>query len=134
MASVSEPNSREQVSALLRKINEAWLAARSDELSACFREDAAICGPDFKVTSRGRQACVKSYEDFVRQAVVREFKASDSAIDLWGSTAVAVCEWQIAYRMNSQDYCESGHDVYVLTHEEGRWRVVWRAVLPSPQP
>ncbi len=35
--------------------------------------------------------------------------------------------------MNHQDYHESGHDLLVLTYEEGEWKVVWRAVLSSPK-
>ena len=134
MASASEPNDREEIQALVRKINEAWLGGRSDVLNQCFADDVVIRGPAFEVLARSKDACVKSYEDFIRQATVGEFKALDPAIDLWGATAVATSSWEIAYQMNGRDYHEFGHDLLVFTRQDARWWVVWRAVLPAPQP
>lgn len=134
MASASEQNDREEIRALVRKINEAWLAGRSDVLNQSFADDVVVRGPGFEVLGRGREACVKSYEDFIRQATVSEFKTLDPAIDLWGSTAVATSSWEIAYQMNGRDYHEFGHDLFVFAREDGRWWVVWRAVLPAQQP
>jgi ketosteroid isomerase-like protein len=134
MAAVSEQQGEKEISALLRALNEAWVGGRFDDVGACYHPDAVIQGPTLEPLSRGRQACVKSYEDFVRQSVVREFTMPDPRVNLWGSTAVATCKWEIAYQMKGQDFRESGHDVYVLSHEDGRWLVVWRLVLPSPRP
>ena len=127
-----EQSDQEQIRALLREVNEAWLQGRWEVLNDCFCNDVVIKGPQLQEMGRGREACVKSYADFTRMATVREFKASEPAIDVFGTVAVASCPWKIDYRMNNQDFRESGHDLLVLTHEEGGWKVVWRAVLSSP--
>jgi hypothetical protein len=36
--------------------------------------------------------------------------------------------------MQGRVYQESGRDIFVLTRAGGRWQVIWRAVLLSPQP
>jgi ketosteroid isomerase-like protein len=66
--------------------------------------------------------------------LVKELQASEPIIDLFGNVAVANAPWEIRYKMNDQDYHESGRDLLVLTREGGDWRVAWRAVLSSPQP
>jgi len=124
---------QEQIRSLLRRINEAWLEGHTERLNECFHDEVVVRGPDLKETARGREPCVKSYEDFIRLATVREFKASGPVIDLFGRVAVTTSPWKISYRMNDQEYHESGHDLLVLIREEAGWKVVWRTVLLSPQ-
>jgi ketosteroid isomerase-like protein len=131
MASALEQNDHEKIRSLVARMNVAWLKRDIERLNDCFHNDVVIKGPNFQEMARGREACVKSYEDFIGLATVKEFKASEPVIDLFGGTAVASVPWAISYRMNDQDYDESGHDLLVLTREEGQWRVIWRAVVPS---
>ena len=134
MASAVEGNDKKQIRNLLSRMNEAWLRGHTERLNECFRDDVVVRGPDLKEMARGREACVKSYTDFLRLAKVEEFQASEPLIDLFGSMAVVTSPWKISYRMNGRDYHESGHDLLVLVREEGGWKVAWRSVLPSPQP
>jgi hypothetical protein len=53
---------------------------------------------------------------------------------LWDNSAVATYSWEITYEMQAQAYQELGRDLFVLTRAGGRWLVIWRAVLLSPQP
>lgn len=133
MASVIERDDHEEIRRLLSKINEAWLRGHTQELNNCFHDDVVVKGPEFQEMARGREACVRSYEDFIRLATVREFKAPQPVVDVFGSMAVAVGPWEISYTTSDKDYHESGHDLMILTREEGKWQVVWRAVLPSRQ-
>jgi len=132
MVSVAESSDRADVQLLVNKINEAWLKGRPQDLQEYFHPEIVIKGPGFEEMARGREACVRSYEDFTRQAKVREFKVSAVAVDLCSNTAVATCPWEITYEMKGQVYHESGQDLFVFTRNEGRWQVIWRAVLTSP--
>lgn len=73
-----------------------------------------IFGPDFRVRGEGREACVKSYEDFASQATVDEFKETDMVIDLWGDTAVVTYRFKVSYKINGQKNRDSGRDLFVL--------------------
>lgn len=135
MASSPELNEREAVRVLLNRINDAWLKRPPGEISGvlqdCFDPRMVIKGPGFQPLAQGSKACARSYEDFVRQATVRCCKVSEPDIDLYGNTAVATYSWEMTYELNGQVYDESGHDLFVLTRDEGQWRAVWRAMLPS---
>ena len=127
---------REEVRLLLDTINDAWLKGRpedlADVLNRCFHNDMVIRGPDLRTVATGREACVRSYEEFLREATVRECTLSDPDIDLWGNTAVATYSWDMTYQMGGQVYHESGHDLFALARGRKGWRAVWRAILPSP--
>jgi ketosteroid isomerase-like protein len=130
----AEQLDQEQIRSLLSRINEAWLKGHTERLNEYFHDDVVVKGPDLQEMARGREACVKSYADFMRMAKVKEFQAFEPVIDLFGNVAVVTGPWKISYRMNDRDYHESGRDLLVLIREVGEWRVVWRAVLSSPQP
>jgi len=124
---------RDEIQGLIGKINHAWLKGNLEELREYFHDDIVIKGPQFQsMVAGGKAACIKSYEDFLRAAKVEDFKESDVLVDLFGSTAVATFAWEIKYEMGGQNYHETGHDVFVFTRGDGKWRAVWRAVLPSP--
>ena len=124
---------QEQIRSFISRINEAWLKGHTERLNECFHDDMVVRGPDLQQMARGREACVKSYEDFIRLATVREFKASEPVIDVFDNMGVATCPWEISYRMNDQDHTESGHDLLVLTRQGSKWQVAWRTVLSSAQ-
>src|SRR5579863_8753649 len=110
-----------EIQAILGRITAAWREGRVDELCQYFHPDVIVRGPGFELVARGRDACVNSYADFIRQAVVREFNAGEPSVDVMGQAAVAICPWEIAYEMQGQSYRESGHDVFILTLANGAW-------------
>jgi len=134
MVSPAEGDSRKEVQDLINRINEAWLGGRTGELNEYFHNDMVIRGPDLTELARGRETCVKSYEDFVQKSQVRNFKASEAEVDFWDNSAVATYSWEISYEMQGKAYQELGRDLFVLTRSGGRWQVIWRAALLSPQP
>jgi ketosteroid isomerase-like protein len=134
MALAAQQHDREEIRSLLGRINEAWLGGHAERLNEWFHEDVVVKGPDFKEMARGREACVRSYADFIRLAKVGDFRASEPVIDLIGDLAVVISPWEIDYSMNDRDYHECGRDLLVLAREGEGWRVAWRAVLSSPLP
>jgi hypothetical protein len=65
----------DEIRRLLERINDAWLKGRPERivpaLSECFHEEVVMRGPGLAEVGRGREICAKSYEDFVRSAIVR---------------------------------------------------------------
>jgi hypothetical protein len=132
MDAAMQSTESEELRLLIGKMNQAWLKGNLDELREYFHDHVAIKGPQFEPMGHGKEACVKSYEDFIRAATIQDFKESDVQVDLFGSTAVATFAWEIDYEMNGQNYHETGHDVFVFTRRDGKWRAVWRAMLVAP--
>lgn len=134
MVSPAEGDSRKEVQDIINRINEAWLGGHTGDLNEFFHNDMVIRGPDLTEHGRGKEACVKSYEDFVQKARVLNLTTSKPQVDLWDDSAVATYSWEISYEMQGRACQESGRDIFVLTRAGGRWQVIWRAVLLSPQP
>lgn len=118
---------------LLQRINETWLWYYPEQFAAilgeCFHEAMVIKGPGFQTMSAGREACIKSYVDFVGQAAVSACTLSTPEVDVWGDTAVATYAWKVTYQMNGEQYRDSGHDLFAFVRSGDRWLAVWRAVL-----
>jgi uncharacterized protein DUF4440 len=132
MVSKLESKDREEIRRLITKINDAWVKGRVDELNEFFHEEMVTYSPGFGVRGEGKGECIKSYEDFVNQATVNEFKELNFVIDLWGDTGVATYVFEIAFDMNGQKFKDTGRDMFVLVREDSRWWAVWRTMIPSP--
>jgi len=126
-------NDEELVRALVGRINDAWLKGRPEDIPAsldgCFHERMTIRGPDFQNMANGKEACIRSYADFLKQASVRDCTLSDPDIQVVGDTAVAVYAWNMTYELSDQEYRETGRDVFVFTRDGDRWLAVWRVLL-----
>lgn len=133
MDSRSEPGDTQEILRLISKISEAWLGGDTNRLNLYFHPRMTISGPDLRRIGIGRDACVKSYQDFIRQTTIQEYTESEPNIDLYGDTAVVVCPWTITYEMKGETYREQGRDLLVLVHRENGWLVAWRAVFPQAE-
>jgi hypothetical protein len=64
----------DEVKDLVRAINDSWLSNTPDKipkiLADCFHEDMMIKGCKLETLASGREACVRSYADFVKQAKI----------------------------------------------------------------
>jgi ketosteroid isomerase-like protein len=124
---------RSDIRELVKKINRAWLTGKVTELNSYFHDDMVIKSPAFQELCRGREACVKSYEEFLTQARVLDYKDEPPSVDLFGRSAMAVCPWEMAYELSGKQYREKGRDMLMLTRETGRWMVAWRLMLVDPE-
>jgi len=118
---------------LVQQINDAWRSGETADLNRYFHTDMVIVSPGFQALTRGRVACVRSYEDFVRNAVIHEYSESEPTIDVWGDTAVATYGWKMAYEQKGTVSREQGHDQFVFAREPDGWRAVWRMLTFGPQ-
>jgi hypothetical protein len=132
MALPHPDDTKAEIHRLLQQIRDCWRRGRTTELAALFHCDMRIVGPDFRVLAAGRDACVKSYEDFVRDATILEHEESEPEISAWGDTATAAFGWKITYQMKGETHRDAGRDLFVFARHQGRWQAVWRAVFFTP--
>lgn len=127
----------DEIRDLLRTINDSWLTKKPDEISRtlanCFHKDMVIKGCDLEILATGREACVRSYVDFIKQAKVSAFSQDEPDIQIFGDTAIATYGWNITYTLDGKEYTEPGHDVFVFNRTNGKWLAVWRAMLTESQ-
>jgi len=104
----------------LQRLNAAWLHGELDNLSELLHERMVIVPPGFQQRIEGAVACAEGYQEFARLATVEVF----------GATAIVSYLYQLTYTMEGASYQDSGHDLYVFVHEDGRWQAVWRTLVP----
>lgn len=101
------------------------------ELGEFLHPDVTFVGPQLEVLAEGRDACLRSYDEFLAQAEVHDFEEQPAALRVVGSTAVATYEWSIAYSIAGERYDERGREVLVCVHDNAGWRIAWRAQFPA---
>jgi uncharacterized protein (TIGR02246 family) len=112
-------------------INDAWTHGRPEDAAAYFHERMVNVFPGFSGRETGSEAFVESYRDFARQATIHSFSGTDMRVDLFGDTAVATYRYVITYDMDGTTYHEVGHDLFIFQRDAGRWRVIWRTLVPQ---
>lgn len=128
MAEVSE-----QIARVIQILNRAWLEGQFEKIGELLHPGVVFVHPNFGGRTVGREACAKSYADFMSQAKVHDFRESAAQIDVFASTAIAAYRFDIRYEMSGKTLDEAGRDVLILNREGDRWQVVWRAMVPLPQ-
>jgi len=128
---VPDSEDHEAIRRLLHDLNDAWVSGRLEALGQHLDDDMVMVPPGLRKRLVGREACVESYRDFVRRARVRGFIASEPLVEVWGDTAVARYGFQLDYEMYGEDHRDLGQDLFVFTRRDGRWRAVWRTLLPQ---
>jgi uncharacterized protein (TIGR02246 family) len=124
-----------EIDQLLRDLNECWAHRNTPGETARFlHEDVVFTGgaAGGEVRLEGRDACVKTYTDFVTNSMVTSFEQKPAQVDIAGDTAVAVYAWDIEYVWAGLTSSDSGRDLFVLQRVDGHWLVTWRLTpLPS---
>ncbi|HKI98117.1 MAG TPA: nuclear transport factor 2 family protein [bacterium] len=114
----------------LQRLNAAWLHGELDNLSELLHERMVIVPPGFQQRIEGAVACAEGYQEFARLATVESYEESDATVEVFGATAIVSYLYQLTYTMEGASYQDSGHDLYVFVHEDGRWQAVWRTLVP----
>jgi uncharacterized protein (TIGR02246 family) len=113
---------------LIRRSNRAWVAGAPHEVSGLFDDDAVVVAPGLQGRIQGREAIVRSYEEYVHHARTLSFEELEHQIDLFGDTAVAAYRFTVRYSLNGEEgeRDQTGAEVLVLHRRPEGWKVIWR--------
>jgi uncharacterized protein (TIGR02246 family) len=113
---------------LIRRANRAWVAGAAHEVAALFDDAAVVVAPGLQGRVEGREAVVRSYEEYIHHARTHSFEEQEHAIDVFGDTAVVTYRFAIRYTRNDEDAEreESGQEIIVLRRGAGGWKAIWR--------
>jgi uncharacterized protein (TIGR02246 family) len=125
--------SSQPIRAVLAALTKAWRTGRTEDIAALLHPAVVFVLPDFKGRAEGKTACVATYDEFLRAALVLRYEEQAPAVDVFGDTAVATFRWEMAWEVGGQRSEDTGHDVYVLVRTEGHWLIAWRTLVATPQ-
>ena len=120
---------REPVTAAMRRINQAWLDGRVDDLTPLVHEDIVVVVPGFAARGYGRDACLAGFRDFCTSARIADFRELDHEVDVVGSTAAVTFRYEMVYERLGERYRATGRDLWIFQHSGAEWIAVWRAML-----
>ena len=120
---------------LVRESNRAWVGGALGELGNFFAPDAVVVAPRLQARVAGREAIVKSFQDFLHHARTHFFEEQEHFIDVFGETAVVTYRFAIRYTLASEDQEreEGGQEILVLRRSAGSWQAVWRTQIPDEE-
>ncbi len=128
-----EEKSKKEITGVIKNINLSWVEGHPENLGEYFHENMMIVSPELEVKGKGKEACIKSYVDFINRAKVNGYTLGDPDIYVFGNTAIVSYKYDIAWEMNGQLFKESGRDLFVLTRADGKWLAVWRKLIPKKE-
>lgn len=119
----------DEVTAVMRQINRAWLDDRLKDLAPRVHPDIVMALPGFTGRSQGREEFLEGFRDFTQNATVHEFREYDHQIDIVGETAVINYRYEMVYEHTGERYHATGRDLWVFQKEGEEWLAVWRTML-----
>jgi hypothetical protein len=120
---------REGAATVMRRINQAWLDGRLDDLAPLVHPDVIMVFPGFTGRIQGRDELLAGFRDFCQNARIHEFREYDHLIDVAGGTAVVTFRYEMSYDRSAKRYRATGRDLWVLEYDGGSWIAVWRTML-----
>jgi hypothetical protein len=123
-----EQSSQAEVTAVLDRINRAWLDRRPADLVPLFHPALTMVFPGFRGRAEGRAANVAGFEDFCTHATVHEYRETDRQVDVADSTAVVSFAFEMVYERGGKRNRATGRDLWVFTRLGGAWLAVWRTM------
>ena len=110
-------------------MNAAWREKRFADLPPVFDENIVSKGPGLKTITRGRDALVNSYIDFMGKSVITAYEESNHVIEVNQSTACASYDWSMSWEQAGKQESASGHEMFVFELRNGQWIAVVRVIL-----
>lgn len=120
---------REQVSSVMRQINEAWLAGQVEDIGAMVHDDIVMVFPGFAGRIQGRDKFVAGFRDFCETATIHQFKEGEYLIDIVGETAVVSFGYEMIYERSAEKYHATGRDLWIFEKQATGWIALWRMML-----
>ena len=121
----------EAIRELVHRINAAWTEDRLEELEDLFHPELVTLHPEHGNQLEGAEAAIDSFRQFNAVGRLLSFSPKEPQVKLWGPTAVATYDFEVAYAMGERRFDESGTDIFAFSREDGRWRAVWRMTLTT---
>jgi hypothetical protein len=120
-----------EVTAALDRINGAWRAGRPRDMAPLLADRIVMVPPGFSGRLEGRDSLIRSFEAFVREARVLEFRRGDLHVDGTATTAVAQYPFEMVYEREGSRWRSTGWDVWVFARAAApgsEWVAVWRTM------
>jgi len=118
----------EAIKDIVHAINECWRLKDYEGIGSYLADDVIVAPPQSDKRIHGRAAYVQSYRDYDQTAETLEYLPGNPKVDLIGDTAIAICPFEVVYKLQSAKHHEQGQNILVFRFSQGSWKIVWRTM------
>ena len=127
---MTQKNHKKELAFIVSQINISWLNNDLKRLNEFFHEKMIIADSNFNKLAKNKKECIASYESFIKQAKILNYKENELSINIIGNTAIVNYVFDITWEVNKNISSEKGRDVFVFEYSNNKWLAVWRTLLP----
>jgi ketosteroid isomerase-like protein len=113
----------------IHAINNAWRQGKTNELYNYFSNDVVFASPKSERYLRGKELCIRSYQEFTKKAKIHQFTTTAFITDRFEDVAVITYKYSISYEMDQKEFHESGYEIMVFKKFGEDWLVIWRTQM-----
>src|SRR5207302_4639648 len=124
-----DESKRDDPAATMRRINQAWLNGRVDDLEPMIHPDVVMVLPGIVGRIQGRGQFLAGFGDFTDNARIHEFREHDLQVDVAGQVAVVSFRYDMVYERSGSRYRVTGRDLWIFQQQDRTWVAVWRAMF-----
>lgn len=132
MTTTFDDPAQTEVWATLRALNDAWTQGDGSSLAECFHPNMVAITATDRLRLAGRDACLASWQGFVRATRIHRWREIDPLVQIYGDTAVVTYYFDMAFDMAGRTVELGGRDMFVFVREDGRWLAVADQFSPYP--
>lgn len=114
---------RRDVEQLLEGLRKDLLQGRVTLFREHLANDATLLAIDNPELFRGKQQCLDYIRELGQLAKIRSLDGETEEFKLLGNVAVVIERHTAQYEIRGTSYRDSGRTTWVLSWDEGRWRV-----------
>jgi ketosteroid isomerase-like protein len=118
----------------IRASNARWVGGEPAGVGPLFHEDVMMASTHGQPIMQGRDAMIRSFEEYCARATTNEFDELDHAVHVFGDTAIVSYRFRVCYEVEGTHRDETGRELLVFTRTSEGWRAVWRMQLPAAMP
>lgn len=127
---MSQFNHQKELKFIVSQINKSWLNNDLKQLTNFFHDEMIIADSNFNKLAQNKKECIASYESFIKQAKILNYKEDEIIINIIGNTAIVNYTFNITWEADKKLNSEKGRDVFVFELSNNRWLAVFRTLLP----
>jgi general stress protein 26 len=102
-----------------------------ERLRPYFHDDMVMVSPGMGAHARGRDVCLRSYEDACSQMTFHKLDGSDEHIDVYGRMAVAHYKYDCVWEFQGKKFDDTGREILVFVRDDKDWQIAWRTLIPG---
>jgi general stress protein 26 len=132
MTDTSTKQTKDRIWQIVQTINRTCMDGKGfEKLKPYFHDDVVMVSPGMATHAKGRDTCLKSYEDACSQMKFHKLDGSNEHIDMYGDTAVAYYKYDCIWEFQGKKFDDSGYEILVFMLNDKDWQMSWRTLIPG---